>query len=210
MNSVCVTASNEQEEILRTVIKILDAHNKTMPIIKQSITNEVSATQNPATLFRGNSTATKLMSAFTKMTGIFCDCINLTRFSGRSYLVNLIKPLIDEVCTSQLSCEVDSSKVAAGENVDTNTQNLMDYCQKFLDIIMGSVDLCPIPFKVHATFFLCSSIPGNDRAPAKRSYSQIPNSRLCRRSRFYFPSVFLPSHLRTWITGSRNLRANRS
>lgn len=70
MNSVCVTAGSEQDEILRTIIKILDAHSKAMPIIKQSITNEVSATQNPATLFRGNSTATKLMSAFTKMTGI--------------------------------------------------------------------------------------------------------------------------------------------
>lgn len=70
MNSVCVTANAEQDEILRTIIKILDAHSKTMPIIRQSITNEVASTQNPATLFRGNSTATKLMSAYTKMTGM--------------------------------------------------------------------------------------------------------------------------------------------
>eukprot|EP01127_Copromyxa_protea_P021627 TRINITY_DN7504_c0_g1_i1.p1 TRINITY_DN7504_c0_g1~~TRINITY_DN7504_c0_g1_i1.p1 ORF type:complete len:609 (-),score=145.58 TRINITY_DN7504_c0_g1_i1:62-1888(-) len=134
MNSVCVTAGSEQEEILRTIIKILDAHSKTMPIIKQSITNEVGATQNPATLFRGNSTATKLMSAFTKMT-------------GRAYLTNVIKPFVDEICTSTISCEVDSSKISAGEDVETNMMNLLSYCQTFLDAIMGSLDACPLPFR---------------------------------------------------------------
>lgn len=159
MNSVCVTANAEQDEILRTIIKILDAHSKTMPIIRQSITNEVGSTQNPATLFRGNSTATKLMSAYTKMTGIytfFLQCLNgVLILLGRNYLVSVIKPLVDEVTQNVVSCEVDSSKIPSGEDIEQNMRNLLGLCQKFLDGMMSSVDSCPYAFRVRLYPFLC-------------------------------------------------------
>lgn len=69
-------------------------------------------------------------------------------FSGREYLLTVIKPLIEEVCSSQVSCEVDATKLKEGETVEANMENLMLMCQKFLDAIMRSADNTPMPFKV--------------------------------------------------------------
>jgi len=56
----------------------------TLPIIKLGITKEVEKTSNASTLFRGNTMATKLMTAFTRLT-------------GRSYLAATLKPQLDAV-----------------------------------------------------------------------------------------------------------------
>ena len=69
VNALCVTSASEQEQTLESLVRILDAMKQTLPIIKLGITKEVSKTTSESTLFRGNTTATKLMTAFTKMTG---------------------------------------------------------------------------------------------------------------------------------------------
>lgn len=139
VNAVCVTAGSEQEVILESLISILDAHKMTLPIIKQGITNEVSKTSNAGTLFRGNTMATKLMTAWTRMT-------------GRSYLANTLKPLLDQVVANiaqGADFEVDPAKVGGGQ-VTTNMNNLRDTSAMFLGAVVQSFSQCPLPFRVMA------------------------------------------------------------
>lgn len=63
-------------------------------------------------------------------------------------MISVIKPLVDEVTQNVVSCEVDSSKIPAGEDIEQNMCNLLGLCQKFLDGMMGSVDSCPYAFRV--------------------------------------------------------------
>lgn len=133
VNAVSLTAGAEQEEILSSVISILDAYKKTMPIIKLAITTEVESTNSATTLFRGNSMSTKLMSQFTRMT-------------GKKYL-QILSPLILEVAKNPANFEVDPSKAGPGADINTNLVRLRDTVQRFLDVIVRSQDECPIPFK---------------------------------------------------------------
>ena len=66
---------------------------------------------------------------------------------GHHYLM-MIKPLLDEMQASGLSYEVDKSKMKAGEDLATNMGNLTSACQRMLDTILGSVNQCPLPFRV--------------------------------------------------------------
>eukprot|EP01130_Rhizamoeba_saxonica_P000081 TRINITY_DN10101_c0_g1_i1.p1 TRINITY_DN10101_c0_g1~~TRINITY_DN10101_c0_g1_i1.p1 ORF type:complete len:601 (+),score=142.25 TRINITY_DN10101_c0_g1_i1:212-2014(+) len=136
VNAISITAGSEQEEILATVIKILDAHKETLPIIRLTITKEVESTSSSTTLFRGNSCATKLMSQFTRMT-------------GRDYLFNTLQDIIQVVVDDPTGYEVDESK-AKGEDISANMAKLMDTVQNFLDRILASITTCPEPFKAIA------------------------------------------------------------
>ncbi|EFA76778.1 regulator of chromosome condensation domain-containing protein [Heterostelium album PN500] len=80
----CVVSPCSQEDQIRTIesiSRIFDSFNKIRPIIQTGIEVEVQSTANPSTLFRSNTTATKLMTAFTKM-------------KGMPYLTKIITPLV--------------------------------------------------------------------------------------------------------------------
>eukprot|EP01125_Pyxidicula_operculata_P009385 TRINITY_DN308_c1_g1_i1.p1 TRINITY_DN308_c1_g1~~TRINITY_DN308_c1_g1_i1.p1 ORF type:complete len:590 (+),score=125.67 TRINITY_DN308_c1_g1_i1:28-1797(+) len=169
LNALCVCAGQDQDSILASVIRILDAHKKTLPIIKLTITNEVESTNNATTLFRGNSTATKLMTAFTRMT-------------GQKYLEE-IKPLIHKVnADGGEGYEVDSNKLAnKDENLDENMKKLMSICQEFTDIITSSLDRCPLPFREMAHHLQNEVV------------KRFPNSKFTSVGGFIFLRFFCPA-----------------
>ncbi|EGC37443.1 hypothetical protein DICPUDRAFT_53972 [Dictyostelium purpureum] len=131
VNAICLSAGSDQEAILEDLVRILDAHKQTLPIIKLGITKEVQSTSSASTLFRGNSTATKLMTAFTRMT-------------GRPYLVSTLKPVVDKLLKDPSGYELDPEKTA---NTEGNVQRLAQICQEFLESIYNSIDQCPLPFR---------------------------------------------------------------
>jgi hypothetical protein len=101
-----MNAGPKQDTILNSLVRIFEAYNKTIPIIKLVITKEVENTSknkeknkfnknldDPGTLFRGNSAATKLMSAYTKLI-------------GNGYLKSTLKALIGEVTNDPTGYEV--------------------------------------------------------------------------------------------------------
>lgn len=77
--------------------------------------------------------STKLMSQFTRMT-------------GKKYL-QILKPLILEVAREAASYEVDPSKVVPGVDLSSAMLRLRETVMRFLDVIVKSEELCPIPFK---------------------------------------------------------------
>lgn len=134
VNAICVSAGADQDVILEDLVRILDAYKYTLPIIKIGITKEVQSTASAATLFRGNSTATKLMTAFTRLT-------------GRPYLVSTMQPLLQHIISDPKGYEVDPAKIKNGETVEVNTQKLTDTCNIFIRAIFDSLPNCPIPFR---------------------------------------------------------------
>eukprot|EP01133_Synstelium_polycarpum_P005675 gene5675-6554_t len=131
VNAICLAGGSDQEAILEDLVRILDAHKQMLPIIKLGITKEVQSTNSAATLFRGNSTATKLMTAFTRMT-------------GRPYLIATLKPIIERLVRDPAGLELDPDKVA---DTTGNCSRLMAICQEFLDAIYNSIEACPLPFR---------------------------------------------------------------
>lgn len=139
VNAICVSSGSDQETNLRSLIFILDSYKMTMPIIKLGITREVEKTKDVTTLFRGNSMATKLMSAFTKLTGK--SYIELILKSNLNYLNDLIE--------KGDSFEIDPQK-NSGNDITENIERLNSVSQLFFDSIVSNIDACPIPFKVIA------------------------------------------------------------
>src|SRR3989338_8692973 len=147
VQSICSTAGADSDKLLETVVRVLDAYHETLPIIKVGITKEVQATTSDGSLFRGNSPATKLMSAFTRLT-------------GRPYLHALLKDLIDEIMANPSGYEVDPSKTK--DNIDSNMQKLLSTSERALNLIINSIDQCPSPFRYMASYLrqeVCKKFP---------------------------------------------------
>eukprot|EP01087_Luapelamoeba_hula_P000708 TRINITY_DN10526_c0_g1_i1.p1 TRINITY_DN10526_c0_g1~~TRINITY_DN10526_c0_g1_i1.p1 ORF type:complete len:649 (+),score=121.47 TRINITY_DN10526_c0_g1_i1:76-2022(+) len=138
VSALCLSAGDRQNETLETLIRILDAYKLTLPIIKIGITQEVKETASEAQLFRTNSTATKLMSSFTRMT-------------GQPYLISTLRSLVTDLAASTQSFEVNPDKAKEGEDISANMNALLEACQKFMDVIFLSITDCPLPFRVMAS-----------------------------------------------------------
>lgn len=90
-------------------------------------------TSKASTLFRGNSMSTKMMSAFTRHTGI-------------PYLRATLGALVRDVLQRDpAQFEVDP-KFNPGDPAG-NMERLQTLCITFLDTLIASVDLMPVPFR---------------------------------------------------------------
>jgi hypothetical protein len=91
----------------------------------------LSATVQPETLLRGDSMATKLMKASSKLAG---------KFFVPSVLTLLVKNVMD----APGHVEVDPSKLPPGDNVTANQEALRASCQRFLEALLASFSTAPI------------------------------------------------------------------
>jgi len=90
-------APEHAETLLKSIVRVLDASEQIMPLILRTIKIEVQKTTGATTLFRGSSTASKLMMWYTKVLGL-------------PYLEKTIKPYILTIINSNIAFEVDPQK----------------------------------------------------------------------------------------------------
>merc|ERR1712137_789744 len=64
-----VTPITEADKVAQLLVRIFEANDKALDLIKASIRAEVQKTEKENTLFRLNSMATKLLSAYCKLIG---------------------------------------------------------------------------------------------------------------------------------------------
>lgn len=191
VNAVCVTAGAEQDVVLESLIHILDAHKMTLPIIKLGITREIEKTKSAATLFRGNTMATKLMTAFTKMT-------------GRQYLSDTVKALLEDLVNqlnSGSSVEIDPEK--QDEDHAKNMEVLVKVCQGFLDSIVGSIRSCPVPFRLMAAHLREEVV----RAYPEAKYISVGGFIFLR---FFCPAILSPDSVTPPLLPSVDARTRRA
>ncbi|XP_035380815.1 ras GTPase-activating protein 2 isoform X2 [Electrophorus electricus] len=112
------------------VVRLLLHHNRLLPFLTTIAALELENTQEANTIFRGNSLATRGIDDMMKLV-------------GRSYLTITLKPVLDEICESSKSCEIDPIKLKEGDNVEVNKENLQGYVQKVFSSITQSSASCP-------------------------------------------------------------------
>jgi GTPase-activator protein for Ras-like GTPase/Divergent CRAL/TRIO domain/Cell morphogenesis C-terminal len=154
----------EADELSQILVRLFDAHDQVMDLLKCSIDAEVGKTDSPNTLFRRNSMVTKLLAAFGK-------------FVGRDYLKATLGPVLNRmVGEKNVSYELDASKLLSMEPTERETKEVADKVadnlmrvrqtsEEFLASINGSVDNAPLPFR-HVCHYLKNAVatkfPGHE------------------------------------------------
>uniref|UniRef100_A0A8C2NNF4 Ras-GAP domain-containing protein n=1 Tax=Capra hircus TaxID=9925 RepID=A0A8C2NNF4_CAPHI len=67
----------------------------------------------------------------------------MMKIVGGHYLKVTLKPILDEICESSKSCEIDPIKLKEGDNVENNKENLRYYVDKLFSTIVKSSMSCP-------------------------------------------------------------------
>ncbi|XP_041919616.1 ras GTPase-activating protein 2 isoform X1 [Alosa sapidissima] len=120
----------DQNEAMLPVVRLLLHHNRLLPFVSAIAELELEHTQEANTIFRGNTLATRCIDDMMKIV-------------GRSYLMVTLKSVLDEICDSNKSCEIDPIKLKEGDNVEANKENLQGYVQKVFSSITQSSASCP-------------------------------------------------------------------
>uniref|UniRef100_A0A4W6EF97 RAS p21 protein activator 2 n=1 Tax=Lates calcarifer TaxID=8187 RepID=A0A4W6EF97_LATCA len=120
----------ERYEAVLPMVRLLLHHNRFVPFVSAVAALELDNTQEANTIFRGNSLATRCIDDMMKIV-------------GKNYLAVTLKPVIDEICESNKTCEIDPVKLKEGDNVEVNKENLQGYVQKVFSSITQSSSTCP-------------------------------------------------------------------
>ncbi|KAJ8783237.1 hypothetical protein J1605_009320 [Eschrichtius robustus] len=98
----------EKQEAAVPLVRLFLHYGRVVPFISAIASAEVRRTQDPNTIFRGNSLTSK--------------CIDETmKLAGMHYLHVTLKPTIEEICQSHKSCEIDPVRLKDGESLESNT-----------------------------------------------------------------------------------------
>ncbi|XP_067851176.1 ras GTPase-activating protein 2 [Heptranchias perlo] len=120
----------EKQEAVLPLVRLLLHHKKLVPFLGAIAELDLQHTQEANTIFRGNSLATR--------------CIDETmKLVGKHYLKVTLKPILDEICDSCKTCEIDPVKLKEGDNVEVNKENLRQYVERVFNVIVQSSMSCP-------------------------------------------------------------------
>eukprot|EP01006_Ploeotia_vitrea_P057112 TRINITY_DN68152_c2_g1_i2.p1 TRINITY_DN68152_c2_g1~~TRINITY_DN68152_c2_g1_i2.p1 ORF type:complete len:1110 (+),score=516.17 TRINITY_DN68152_c2_g1_i2:340-3330(+) len=87
-----------------------------------------------ATLFRHNTVPPKMLDRFASAV-------------GGQYRADLLRPLVDNICSTVKTFEIDPNRIREKEDIEKNAANLTKKCQKFLDAILDSMAQVPRTFR---------------------------------------------------------------
>ncbi|XP_066433336.1 ras GTPase-activating protein 3 isoform X1 [Eleutherodactylus coqui] len=163
----------EKQEAAIPLVRLFLHYGKIVPFISAIANAEVNRTQDPNTIFRGNSLTSK--------------CIDETmKLAGMHYLQVTLKPIIDEICELHKPCEIDPVKLKDGENLESNKENLKNYVDQIFNVITKSGVSCPT--------VMCDIFFSLRESAAKR-FQDDPDVRYTAVSSFIFLRFFAPAIL---------------
>ncbi|XP_051560874.1 ras GTPase-activating protein 3 isoform X3 [Myxocyprinus asiaticus] len=166
-------ACREKHEAAVPLVRLFLHYGKIVPFLSAIAHAEINRTQDPNTIFRGNSLTSK--------------CIDETmKLAGMHYLQVTLKPIIDEICTDHKPCEIDPVKLKESENLDTNRENLRQYVDRIFNVITSSGVSCPT--------VMCDIFFSLRESAASR-FQVDPDVRYTAVSSFIFLRFFAPAIL---------------
>lgn len=130
-NAIPVTAA---DAVAKALINVFEAKGNTFRLLRALIEEEARSTTSASTLFRSNSMASKLMSAFGRIT-------------GQEYLHSTLRPLVRWIGASATSFEIDPAKMVDGDIIEENRKNLLEGAELFFNGIRRSISACPPSFR---------------------------------------------------------------
>ncbi|XP_048348522.1 ras GTPase-activating protein 3 isoform X4 [Sphaerodactylus townsendi] len=163
----------EKQEAAIPLVRLFLHYGKIVPLISAIANAEVRRTQDPNTIFRGNSLTSK--------------CIDETmKLAGMHYLQVTLKPILDEICQVHKPCEIDPVKLKDAENLESNRENLRQYVDRIFTVITKSGVSCPT--------VMCDIFFSLRESAAKR-FQGDPDVRYTAVSSFIFLRFFAPAIL---------------
>lgn len=110
----------DQKDAVLPLVRLLLHHNKLVPFITAVADLDLKDTQDANAIFRGNSLATQCLTEMMKIV-------------GGHYLKVTLKPVLDEICESSKSCEIDPVKLKEGDNVESNKVWLCNVVHNYIN-----------------------------------------------------------------------------
>eukprot|EP01087_Luapelamoeba_hula_P001442 TRINITY_DN1115_c0_g1_i1.p1 TRINITY_DN1115_c0_g1~~TRINITY_DN1115_c0_g1_i1.p1 ORF type:complete len:2561 (-),score=353.59 TRINITY_DN1115_c0_g1_i1:117-7799(-) len=129
----------EADDVAQLLVRLFEANERTMDLLRKAIKQEVWKTETENTLFRRNSMATKLLAAYSKLIG--------TR-----YLRDTLTPVLQFLISKPPPLELDPAKLAPGQDRGKNIENVTRVSGDFLRAIVMSTENCPLPFREICNF----------------------------------------------------------
>ncbi|KAJ3452613.1 gtpase-activator protein for ras-like gtpases [Anaeramoeba flamelloides] len=122
----------EMDLLAGILIRINRTRGSDIELLKFMIETEVNNNpiDQPSTLFRRNSFASKMMSAYSKTIG---------RQYLKKALSDLIQTTINDIMVNKKGIEIDQRKLKQDENLDENLKNLLELTQVYFNKIMNSL-----------------------------------------------------------------------
>uniref|UniRef100_A0A8C9WSG3 RAS p21 protein activator 3 n=1 Tax=Scleropages formosus TaxID=113540 RepID=A0A8C9WSG3_SCLFO len=161
----------EKQEAAIPLVRLFLHYGEIVPFLSAIAQAEVNRTQDPNTIFRGNSLTSK--------------CIDETmKLAGMHYLQVTLKPIIDEVSIPPHHCSWMNDRNVNGD-IFKNTENLRQYVDRIFTVITKSGVSCPT--------VMCDIFSSLRESAAKRF--QDPDVRYTAVSSFIFLRFFAPAIL---------------
>jgi GTPase-activator protein for Ras-like GTPase len=135
LGKLSLKANQPNERLFKAIVSYFGAYSQLLPLLELTITQEILQTTVSTTLFRGESFATKLLSAY------------FFGAQGKAYLKRTVLPLIQELCSVDVDLEIDPGKADKGVDTAANMDRLCATSQNFLNIIFNSAPHCPATFR---------------------------------------------------------------
>eukprot|EP01125_Pyxidicula_operculata_P003607 TRINITY_DN1472_c3_g1_i1.p1 TRINITY_DN1472_c3_g1~~TRINITY_DN1472_c3_g1_i1.p1 ORF type:complete len:1623 (-),score=505.24 TRINITY_DN1472_c3_g1_i1:343-5211(-) len=165
------TMKSDRASVSENLAKIYDQIGRTQSFIDLAIEEEVKAATKTETLFRTDTLSTKTVDTHLKL-------------CGRKYLSEILQPTIEKIYSTNISFEIDPSKIPKGEDPRKNYIALIGYTKEILDKIYNSVDSCPLSIR-------CTMHKLQESVMKK--FPQEPDARYICVSGFLFLRLFGPA-----------------
>lgn len=100
-----------KEDLANVLVRFFSTQDKGVEFVNLLIGHEIRSSADKATLFRGNTLATKAVDQYMKLV-------------GKEYLIDTLLPVIDEIFSSAPACEVDPLRLSSEESLQSNLVSL--------------------------------------------------------------------------------------
>ncbi|KAI8994897.1 hypothetical protein BDB01DRAFT_714840 [Pilobolus umbonatus] len=130
-------AANGSGGIAKVLINCFESRNKIMTLLKAVIEREVNSTEQEATLFRGTTMSTRILSIYARDT-----CVEYVRATLQPALEK-----INRLPEEDLTWELDPQKISSDETALKNKQNVCQTTEFLLDAICNSAEHAPMQFR---------------------------------------------------------------
>lgn len=130
--------ARNKDRVASILVGLMQETQRLPEFLKLLTEDEIRATTDPNTIFRGNSLATKSMDNFMKLV-------------GQRYLQGTLMAVLGEIQEQQLECEIDPSRLTDSGSRDSGADNLANlkyYANACLNAIASSAPACPQPMKL--------------------------------------------------------------
>jgi len=169
-----ISQSFVSEDVAETFVALSQGRGTHIELFREIIRDEIQRTLDYATLFRTDSTATKMMRQFSVLL-------------GHNWLKELILSFIHETLKNPTKYELNELKIGPGESIEENLRNIEGICRGLLDHLLAHADTCPNDIRK-----ICSILKQEVEAKFEQSNVALAGFIFLR---FLCPAIIAPDKL---------------